>query len=109
MAVRLSDLAEVEEWVAHGFPIGLSICSNRLNNRGRKPRGPLVACIGFTSTGDVILNDPGRSREIHRVVPRERLIDAWSYSKNTAYLIFPDHARLPDDRFGHWTISAGSR
>jgi hypothetical protein len=106
MAVRLSDLAEVEEWVARGFPVGLSICSNRLNDRGRKPRGHLVVCVGFTDRGDAILHDPGRSKEIHRVVPRERLADAWAYSKNTAYLVFPEDAHLPEDRFGHWALKA---
>lgn len=103
MVVRLSDLAEVEDWIARGIPVGLSICSNRLNDRGRKPRGHLVVCVGFTARGEPILHDPGRSKEIHRVVPRERLVDAWAYSKNTTYLVYPENSRLPADRFGHWT------
>lgn len=105
MVVRLSDLAEVEEWIARGIPVGLSICSNRLNDRGRQPRGHLVVCVGFTARGEPILHDPGRSREIHRVVPRERLVDAWTYSKNTAYLIYPEDFLLPADRFGHWSVA----
>lgn len=109
MAVRLSDLAEVEAWVACGIPVGLSICSNRLNDRGRRPRGHLVVCVGFTAQGEPILHDPGRSKEIHRVVPRERLVDAWAYSKNTAYLVYPEVTRLPADAFGHWAGSAHGR
>jgi hypothetical protein len=30
---------------------------------------------------------------------------AWAVSKNAVYLIYPEGAKLPKDRFGHWDNS----
>jgi Peptidase_C39 like family len=99
---RLSDLSEVEEWIAAGVPVGLSVCSDRLHHRGPGPNGHLIVCVGFTQDGDPVVNDPGSSTDIRRVYPRRDLIYAWAYSHNAVYLIYPvDHA-IPEDRFGHW-------
>ncbi|MSR65780.1 MAG: peptidase C39 family protein [Pedosphaera sp.] len=105
---RLSDVAELEDFVARGIPVGLSLCYNRLRGRSRVPSGHLVVCVGFTENGDAVINDPGTSKNVRKVFPRANLIDAWAYSKNAAYLIYPETARLPVDRFGHWD-SAASR
>ena len=59
-------------------------------------------CVGFTEKGDVIVNDPGTRQQIRRVYPRENLVKAWARSQNTVYLIYPQGANIPDDRFGHW-------
>jgi hypothetical protein len=99
---RMSDLAEVEDWIAAGIPVGLSVCSDRLHHRGPGPNGHLIVCVGFTENGDPIVNDPGSSTEIRRVYPRKDLIYAWSYSRNAVYLIYPEDAEVPTDRFGHW-------
>ncbi len=99
---RLSDVAELEAFIAQGIPVGLSLCYNRLRGKSRVPSGHLVVCVGFTQNGDVILNDPGTSRQVRKTFPRANLIDAWAYSKNTVYLIYPVNTRLPHDRFGHW-------
>ena len=99
---RLSDLAEVEDWIAAGIPVGLSVCSDRLHHRGPGPNGHLIVCVGFTEDGDPIVNDPGSSTDIRRVYPRKDLIYAWSYSRNAVYLIYPEDAEVPKDRFGHW-------
>ncbi len=99
---RLSDLAEVEDWIAVGVPVGLSVCADRLHHRGPGPNGHLIVCVGFTEDGDPIVNDPGSSKNIHRVYPRKDLIYAWAYSRNTVYLTYPDDHEIPKDRFGHW-------
>jgi hypothetical protein len=99
---RLSDLSEVEDWIAAGVPVGLSVCSDRLNARGPGPNGHLITCVGFTDEGDPIINDPGKSNPTRRVYPRKRLIYAWAYSRNTVYLIYPEDSEIPKDRFGHW-------
>jgi len=99
---RMSDLAEVEEWIAAGIPVGLSVCSDRLHHRGPGPNGHLLVCVGFTESGDPVVNDPGTSRNVRRVYPRNDLIYAWSYSRNTVYLIYPEDHEVPKDRFGHW-------
>jgi hypothetical protein len=99
---RLSDLSEVEDWVAADMPVVLSVCADRLNHRGPGPNGHLVVCVGFTETGDPVVNDPGVSSNIRRVYPRRDLIYAWAHSRNAVYLIYPEDAEIPKDRFGHW-------
>ena len=99
---RLTDVSELEDWIACGIPVGLSVCYNRLRGFGRVPSGHLIVCVGFTATGDVVVNDPGTRRNVRKIFPRARLIDAWSYSQNTVYLIYPERTKLPKDRFGHW-------
>jgi hypothetical protein len=99
---RMSDLAEVEDWIAAGVPVGMSVCADRLHHRGPGPNGHLIVCVGFTEAGDPIVNDPGSSRNIRRVYPRQDLIYAWAYSRNAVYLIYPEDHEIPKDRFGHW-------
>lgn len=99
---RLSDVSELEGFIAQGIPVGLSLCYNRLRGKSREPSGHLVVCVGFTETGDVIINDPGTSKNVRKIFPRANLIDAWAYSKNAAYLIYPVNTPLPRDEFGHW-------
>lgn len=99
---RLSDVSELEDFVARGIPVGLSLCYNRLRGKSREPSGHLVVCVGFTRNGDAIINDPGTSKNVRKIFPRANLVDAWAYSKNAVYLIHPESTRLPKDRFGHW-------
>jgi hypothetical protein len=99
---RLSDVAELEDWIAQGLPVGLSLCYNRLRGKSRAPSGHLIVCVGFTENGDAVINDPGTSKNVRKVFPRANLIDAWAYSKNAAYFIYPESASVPMDRFGHW-------
>jgi len=106
---RLSDVAELESFIAKGIPVGLSLCYNRLRGKGREPSGHLVVCVGFTKTGDVIINDPGTSKNVRKVFPRADLIDAWAYSKNSAYLIYPVNTPLPRDEFGQWESLTAKR
>jgi hypothetical protein len=98
----LSDVSELEDFVARGIPVGLSLCYNRLRGKSREPSGHLVVCVGFTRNGDVIINDPGTSKNVRKTFPRANLIDAWAYSKNAVYLVYPVNTPLPKDRFGHW-------
>ena len=102
---RFSDVCELEDWIAAGLPVGLSLDYDRLRGKGPGPNGHLVVCVGFTPEGDVILNDPGTFRNVRKTFPRKSLVYAWAYSKNTVYLIYPENAALPQDRFGHWTIA----
>ena len=99
---RLSDLSEVEDWIAAGIPVVLSACADRLHRKGPGPNGHLVVCVGFTENGDPVVNDPGTSSNIRRVYPRQDLIYAWSNSRNAVYLIYPEDSDIPKDRFGHW-------
>ncbi|HVV02302.1 MAG TPA: C39 family peptidase, partial [Verrucomicrobiae bacterium] len=99
---RFSDVSELEDWIAKGLPVGLSVDYDRLRAKGPGPNGHLVVCVGFTKDGDPIINDPGTSKNVRKIFPRKNLIYAWSASHNAVYLIYPKGTRLPKDRFGHW-------
>jgi len=99
---RMSDLAELEDWIAAGIPVGLSVCYDRLRAKGPGPNGHLVVCVGFTEDGDPIINDPGTSQNVRKIFPRKNLVSAWTHSHNAAYLIYPLDTEVPTDRFGHW-------
>ncbi len=104
---RLSDLSEVEDWIAAGIPVVISVSSYLTNDRTSGPdNGHLIVCVGFTETGDVVTNDPGvsvrRNVRARRVYARQKVAKAWSKSKNTVYLIYPETTRIPSNRLGHW-------
>ncbi len=99
---RLSDVSELEDWIAAGIPVGLSVCYNKLRGKPGEPSGHLVVCVGFTERGDPVINDPGTTLNVRKTFPRQNLIAAWAYSRNAAYLIYPADAEVPKDRFGHW-------
>ncbi len=99
---RMTDLAEVEKWIAAGYPVGLSVCSDRLHHRGPGPNGHLIVCVGFTKDGDVVVNDPGSSKQVRRVYPRPDVIYAWAYSHNAVYIIYPEGSKIPANQWDHW-------
>ena len=105
---RLSDVSELEDWIAAGIPPIISVSSYIVSNRtiGRD-NGHLIVCVGFTEKGDVVVNDPGvsvkKNLPARRVYTREQVINAWKKSKRMLfYLVYPETATLPKDRFGHW-------
>ena len=100
---RLSDVAELEDWIAAGAPIAVSVSYNLLRGLPRdRSDGHLVVVRGFTANGDVIVNDPGTGKEIRRVFSRSNLARAWAVSQNTVYVVQPVTHVSPPDRFGHW-------
>ncbi len=104
---RLRDISEIEDWIAAGVPVGLSVCYDRLRGKGPGPNGHLVVCVGFTASGDPIINDPGTSQHVRKIFARSRLAYAWAYSHNAAYLVYPENWEVPRDRFGHWDSWTG--
>ena len=103
MVTRFNDLRELELWTAKGYPVGVSLCYNRLRARGPGPNGHLMVCVGFDKRGDVILNDPGTRRSMQQSWPRERFLLAWAHSRHAVYLVYPEGAALPEDADGDWT------
>ncbi len=100
---RLSDVSELEDWVAAGVPVAVSVSYNLLRGRPRDAQdGHLVVVRGFTESGDVVVNDPGVSREIRRQFPRDNFARAWAVSGHTVYLVHPVDHPEPPDRLGHW-------
>jgi hypothetical protein len=104
---RLGDITELEAWIKAGIPVALSTPWHLLSP-GRKNTGSghLVVCIGFTETGDVVINDPAtnlkKGQSVRRIYARSDVINAWKANHNTVYLIYPENAALPPDPFGHW-------
>jgi hypothetical protein len=106
---RLSDVAELEDWIQSGLPVVVSVSYDVLRGKPKPSAGDghLVVCIGFTSQGDVVVHDPGTRNGARRTFPRADLSKAWATSHNTVYLIYPQTARLPKDRWRHWHSPKG--
>jgi len=104
---RLDDLSEVEDWIAAGIPVILSARWDWLQPpRPADNDGHLIVCIGFTENGDVVINDPStrldKGEFVRRIYKRENVIHAWSKSHHAVYLVFPEGANLPENKYGHW-------
>lgn len=104
---RFSDIAELEEWIAAGFPVIISARWDLLQD-GRPDdfNGHLTVCRGFTDDGDLIINDPWTDlsvESVQHVYKRANVARAWATSRNTVYLVYPEGAKVPKDEFGHWT------
>jgi Peptidase_C39 like family len=103
---RFSDISELEDWIAAGIPVIISAPWELLEpGRPKASGGHLVVCIGFTESGDVVINDPAtnlKRESVQRIYKRENVMRAWAESHNTVYLVYPETAVLPENRRGHW-------
>jgi hypothetical protein len=104
---RFDDLAEVEDWIAAGIPVILSARWDWLRpGRPNDPAGHLITCIGFTENGDVVINDPAahleRGDKVRQIYKREDVLHAWTKSVHAVYLVYPENAKIPKNRYGHW-------
>lgn len=96
---RLESLAELEDEVAAGRPVIVSITvkEGELPEAPyKKTNGHLLVVGGFTETGDVIVYDPaGKGREqVRRVYPRAAFHKVWRVRKRgLAYVLGPDLPR----------------
>lgn len=56
---RFGDIRELEDWVEAGIPSIVSVSYDLLKGRENdNDPGHLMVCDGFTTTGDIVLNDP---------------------------------------------------
>jgi hypothetical protein len=104
---RFGDIRELEDWVEAGIPSIVSVSYDLLKGREKdNDPGHLMVCDGFTPTGDIVLNDPAyhpdKGERCRRVFPRANFLKAWARSRNTVYLIYPDGAKIPANRYGDW-------
>jgi uncharacterized protein YvpB len=89
---RMNELGDVEDWIAAGVPVALSVSFDLLNGREKDlGNGHLIVVVGFTASGDVVVNDPWPSpkkeNSVRKVFPRNRVIKAWQRSHQTAYVV----------------------
>ena len=70
--------------------------------------GHLTVIVGFSETGDVVVNDaagdPERGEPVRRVYPREQFESLWlARSGGAVYLIYPAGHELPTEgALGAW-------
>jgi peptidase C39-like protein len=82
---RLHSLTELEGYVKRGIPVitSQSFLSSELDGAGYGTSGHIMVVIGFTSTGDVIVNDPASSSNdrVRNVYKRAQFETIWQRTK----------------------------
>lgn len=101
VVTRFDDVSEIEEWVAAGIPVVVSVSFDFLNGRPVDDgNGHLVVVVGFTGTGDVVVNDPWpnpkKENSVRKIFPRQNLVRAWERSRHAVYLIYPETMKVPE-------------
>jgi uncharacterized protein YvpB len=97
---RFNDFREVEDCVAAGIPVALSVSFDLLNGKTEDQNsGHLIVVAGFTEKGDVVVNDPWpnpkKENRVRKIFPRERVMAAWQRSKQAVYVVFPEGRTVP--------------
>jgi hypothetical protein len=104
---RLRSLTEAESLVAAGIPLitSVSFSSGQLSGAPiSSTAGHLLVVVGFTSSGNVVVNDPAASSNsgVRRTYDRAQFERAWlGGSGGTAYVIHDDAHPLPPSP-GNW-------
>jgi hypothetical protein len=104
---RLRSLAEAEVLIAAGIPVIASVSFPAGGLSGApisSTNGHLLVIVGFTSSGDVVVNDPAASAAsgVRRTYDRGQFEKAWlGGSGGTAYVIHDLTHQLPASS-GNW-------
>jgi hypothetical protein len=104
---RLRSMREAEQFIAAGIPLVVSISFGPGELTGApisSTDGHLLVIVGFTRSGDVVVNDPAASTRsgVRRTYDRGQLEDAWiPTTGGTVYVITDDAHPLPASR-GNW-------
>lgn len=110
---RFNSIQQVERWIDAGIPVIVSLAWDnryryrRLNNASiyRATYGHLLVVVGFTRSGDVVVNDPAASprSQVRRVYDRGQFSRAWlnsdrwrgGRSDGVVYLVHPQNQDTP--------------
>lgn len=100
---RLRSLAEAEAFLAAGLPLVASVSfgEGELTGAGYGTAGHLLVIRGFTSDGDVVVNDPAShqqpdNQQVRMVLDRGELERAWvPRSGGLVYVVRPPGRPLP--------------
>lgn len=99
---RLRSLAEAERFIAAGIPLGVStkFTSTQLTGAGFSTAGHLMVIVGFTATGNVIVNDPASALKpsnggVRKVYDRGQFENAVARQRGTTYVVRPLTTALP--------------
>ncbi|MCW2790912.1 MAG: hypothetical protein JWO76_10 [Nocardioides sp.] len=105
---RLRSLREAERFVVAGIPVVASISFGAGELDGAPisaSNGHLVVVVGFTDTGDVVVNDPAAQTRagVRRTYDRGQFENAWlPRSGGLAYVIRDDAHPLPGGAHSNW-------
>lgn len=105
---RLRSLREAERFIAAGIPLVASIAFGPGELSGApisSSDGHLLVIVGFTDSGDVVVNDPAAATRagVRRTYDRGQFEDAWvPTSGGTVYVITDDAHPLPANSPGNW-------
>ena len=100
---RLRSLDEIEQMIGSGIPmvVSVSFAEDAMAGAGYSTEGHLMVVVGFTDTGDVIVNDPASHLiasdcEVQTVYDRGQFTAAWmAGSHGVVYVIHPPEMLLP--------------
>jgi Peptidase_C39 like family len=85
IVTRLHSLDEIERFIAAGIPVvtSQSFLATELTGAGYSTSGHLFVIVGFTATGDVIVNDPASSSDaaVRNVYRRAEFEQVWLRTK----------------------------
>ncbi|MEI5671732.1 MULTISPECIES: C39 family peptidase [unclassified Nocardioides] len=105
---RLTSLRQAERLIKAGIPVVASISFPRGGLSGApisSTNGHLLVIVGFTATGDVVVNDPAASTRagVRRTYERGQFERAWlPTSGGLVYVIHDDEHPLPAGGAGAW-------
>ena len=105
---RLRSLREAERFIAAGIPVVVSISFGRGELTGAPisaTNGHLLVVVGFTESGDVVVNDPAASNRagVRRTYDRGQFENAWlPTSGGLTYVITDDAHPLPGGTHSNW-------
>ena len=97
---RLRSLNEAEAFIAAGIPLifSLSFKKNQIPGLTYATAGHLLVVVGFSATGQPILNDPASATDaaVRKTVGRAQFEAAWlDASGGTVYVMHPPTVTLP--------------
>lgn len=105
--VRMSSMAEIEQWTAAGVPVIISFAYAKGELDGTpipSSDGHIMVIRGFDAAGNVLVNDPAASTNegVAMTYNRLQLEKVWlKYSNGTTYLMYPQGWKIPASN-GHW-------
>ena len=100
---RLRSLTEAEQFIKAGIPLVVSVSfkENELDGAGYGTNGHLLVIVGFTESGDVVVNDPAShlkqsNDEVRTVYDREQFENVWiPHSGGITYVVHPRDVAVP--------------
>jgi hypothetical protein len=107
---RFAGIPMIEEWIAKGVPVIVSMDYNILRHRESQGKmGHLMVFRGFTKEGDCIINDPytklDKGESVRKIFTRADFEPSWLSNKaamGTVYLIYPDGWGIPRNSYLQW-------